>query len=906
MRAVQRDVTRMLKAYSRRAVETWARARGIDPARFPSAGLIDELAETLLTPAALRAALAEISPEEQIALARVKQAKGQMWAEELKAQLAADSVADGDAVISRLMSRGLLFYDRMIEGYGGRVDLWGEGTPVHFPHLWLPHEVGELVTVPRELGRLPLVREPASPPQTVEPSFGVLQRDLYLVLQAVRENPIKLLKSGAVGKRDSQRLLQILPQDGRAGRPAPGSPASPVPAAAGEANDPTAAARAQGAWFEFIWLLVQRAGLTRVDDSRMVVSEEGLRFLRLPEAEQARRLLQAWAHLPEWNEFLRVPTLAFDSAFGDMPAPYQVVAARGTLIELLQRERPYPDWYSFPSLRASVKRYRVGFLIPQRTRVTYYPWQRGKKEDGIPYVGIYLKGVTPRRLLDKQHDWDLVEGAFLQTVFEESLLWLGLVRLGYADGRLATFQLTQRGAAALGLIEATATEPAAPAAPAERTLVVQPNFEVVAYMETAGVPLLVELDRFAERVRLDRVALYRLTRAALYRGLQDGLTLDEVLHILETRNGGPLPQNVAYSLAEWERLYQRIHVQRAVTLVEATDDEELQALRALPELAEAREVAPRILAAPADVDLSRFRRKVQSFDYTAPIANALQFESATRFRVLPGALSPRLRHRLLQLAEPEEARSSKLEARSAEPGASSRSEATPSLEPERSDAEPSEATFTLSREKVASLARSWGWEAIHAFFVAAAKQKPGPELAVTLKGWTGALPAATLASATVLAAPDAAWLDEVMRLPQVEKLIVRRLAPRLALVAEENREGLEAVLAEIGAPPRADDGAAALTAAGKSDEEDGEVLLIGPPRKRRALIEQAIALRRRLVIATMAWSGGKLDVARVDPLRIEGDGSAATLYARMEGYHHEQYYPLNRIQGVRMLDEPIR
>jgi Helicase conserved C-terminal domain len=440
-------------------------------------------------------------------------------------------------------------------------------------------------------------------------------------------------------------------------------------------------------------------------------------------------------------------------------------------------------------------------------------------------------------------------------------------------------------------------------------------------METAGVPLLVELDRFAERVRLDRVALYRLTRATLYRGLQDGLTLDEVLHILETRNGGPLPQNVAYSLAEWERLYQRIHVQRAVTLVEATDDEELQALRALPELAEAREVGPRILAAPADVDLSRFRRKVQSFDYTAPIANALQFESATRFRVLPGALSPRLRHRLLQLAEPEEARSSKLEARSAETGASSRSEAAPSLEPDRvpahgadggrrqervADAEPSEATFTLSRPKVASLARSWGWEAIHAFFVAAAKQKPGPELAVTLKGWTGALPVATLASATVLAAPDAAWLDEVMRLPQVEKLIVRRLAPRLALVAEENRECLEAALAEIGAPPRADDGAAALMAAGKSDEEDGEVLLIGPPRKRRALIEQAIAMRRRLVIATMSWSGGKLDVARVDPLRIEGDGSAATLYARMEGYHHEQYYPLNRIQGVRMLEEPIR
>jgi Helicase conserved C-terminal domain len=892
MRAVQRDVVRMLKAYSRRAVETWARARGIDPDRFRGDGLIEELAETLLTSAALKAALAEISHDERIALARVKQAKGQIWAQELYAQLLADDIAEPDAVVAQLMARGLLFYDRMIEGYGSRVDLWGAGAPVHFPHLWLPHEVSELVTIPSDLGRLPLAREAASPSRVQEPAFGVLQRDLYLILQAVRENPIKLLKSGAVGKRDSQRLLQILPG-----------------AAAGE-SDPTAKARSEGAWFEFLWLLIQRAGLTRVEESRLVVSDDGARFLRLPEAEQARRLLQAWVHLPEWSEFVRVPTLAFDSAFGDIPAPYQVVAARGTLLELLLRERPFPDWYSFPSLLASMKRYRVGFLIPQRTRISHYPWQRGRKEEGMPYVGIYAKGSSPRRLFDKQRDWEHVEGAFLRTVFEESLLWMGLARLGYEDGRLMAFQFTERGAAALGLIEATSVAPAAPgsgpggapahsaAAPAERTLVVQPNFEVVAYMEADGVSLLVELDRFAERVRLDRAALYRLTRASLYRGLQDGLTLADVLRTLETRNGGPLPQNVAYSLAEWERLYQRIHVQRAVTLVEAGDDAELQALRALPELANAREVAPRLLALPPGVELSGLRRRIQAFDYTAPIADVLQFETATRFRVLPGALTPRLRHRLLQLADeatpsselraPRESRSVQHGARSTEHGAAS------------------EASYTLSREKIAQVARSWGWEAIHAFLVGAAKKKPGPELAVTLKGWTGALARATLAPATVLAAPDAAWLDELLRVPEVDQLIARRLAPRLALVTEENRARLEAALAGIGVPPRTEDTAAALTAAGTSDDEEGEVLLIGPPRKRRALIEQAIAMRRRLVIATMAWSGSKLDVARVDPVRIEGEGAGATLYARIEGYRHEHYYPLNRIQGVRMLDEPIR
>ena len=52
--------------------------------------------------------------------------------------------------------------------------------------------------------------------------------------------------------------------------------------------------------------------------------------------------------------------------------------------------------------------------------------------------------------------------------------------------------------------------------------------------------------------------------------------------------------------------------------------------------------------------------------------------------------------------------------------------------------------------------------------------------------------------------------------------------------------------------------------------------------------------------------GGKLAQAKVDPVRIEGERASASLVARMEGVRSEQYYPLNRIQGVRMLDEPTK
>jgi hypothetical protein len=192
------------------------------------------------------------------------------------------------------------------------------------------------------------------------------------------------------------------------------------------------------------------------------------------------------------------------------------------------------------------------------------------------------------------------------------------------------------------------------------------------------------------------------------------------------------------------------------------------------------------------------------------------------------------------------------------------------------------------------------------FLTDAALAAPGPELAVLLKGWAGALAPAALLPVTVLAAPNAAWMDEVIRMPEVQERIVRRLSPTLALVAAADRDALEQALAGLGVPVRGEvDLAAQLASASRADEEAGETLLVGPPRKRRALIEQAIALRRRVVIAQMPYGGSRLDLTTLDPARIEGEGAGAYLYGRGEGSRYEQSYPLNRIVGVRMTDEAI-
>jgi XPB/Ssl2-like helicase family protein len=943
-----RDVGRLIAAYSRRAAETWAQARGLDPQKLRGPVLQKELARLLLASSALKAALAETTDEEQTALARIKLAGGKLPAQELKAQLAIDEVKEPDAAITSLMARGLLYYERSFEGYYGAWELWGSAqtSRMPLPPLWLPSEVNELVTVPDDLGRLPL--EPAPPPSRIrEGSFTTLQRDLYLLLQALRENPVKLLKSGGVSKRDSERLLKILPATG------------------GAADDPTAGARTQGAWFHFLWFLIQAAELLHEEPGRMSVSPARLQFLSLDETQQALVLLRAWPKLLEWNEFLRIPTIQTEHdiygdlgvdalsfggfGFGDLPSPPQIAGARLMLMELFLREHPYPGWHSFTSLMASMQRFQVNFLIPRSDVQMLMPWgMRGGKEDRR-YRGFFARDSKPRRYFDKDKDWNLVEGAFLRNLLEEPLLWLGIVRLGYQGDELVAFEVTERGAVAIGLIEPPAAPAARPQAGREspstqRALVVQPNFEVVVYPEVAGIALLVELDRFAERVSMDRAALYRLTRAGLCRGLQEGLTLAGIMRTLERHNAGPLPQNVAYSLAEWERLFSRIHVHRAVSLIEADDDAELAALRALPQLADAREIAPRLLLVPPGATVIALPQKPEILDYTAPITHALEFETPTRLRVLQP--SPRLLHRLHQIAEPIDGvhhgageprlgreadsgggRTPGEDTEGARRGATRKgrrtavSEAEPAGRSSSSDVSPETSVpppcppclrgeppsvFELSPGKVARAGKWWRWEAIHAFLASAARSQPPVELAVRLRGWAGEMAGAAVAPLLLLAAPSAEWLDQVLLVPEIKPLLLYRLSPTLAMVLEANRPRLEAALAELGIAVGGEVSVSGLiTSAERAEAEAGEFLLVGPPRKRRALLEQAIAARRRVMLADVSYTG-RLNQTKVDPLRIEGEGAGAALVARMDGYRYEHRYPLNRIQGVRMLDEPVK
>jgi len=169
---------------------------------------------------------------------------------------------------------------------------------------------------------------------------------------------------------------------------------------------------------------------------------------------------------------------------------------------------------------------------------------------------------------------------------------LGLVDTDDEDAPTA-FRLAAGGLLVMSNTSLDVEEP-----PAGR-LIVQPNFELVVLAPVSEV-LLISLDRFAERTGLERIAQYRLTKASVTRAIQMGLHAETIRQVLEQASGREIPQNVEYSLMEWERQARRIELWRGAVLLEVDDPALLDTLfadeQARPLLG--RRLTPMLLEVP--------------------------------------------------------------------------------------------------------------------------------------------------------------------------------------------------------------------------------------------------------------------------------------------------------------------
>lgn len=316
----------------------------------------------------------------------------------------------------------------------------------------------------------------------------------------------------------------------------------------------------------FLRLLIMRLGLLHERNGAIYPAPHASAeaYFALPFAERARRCFRLWLETPFWNELNYLPGIALRPAPGPLdPAHPEVVRARAMLMEqVMQVQTGVPGTLSTFIARAKL---HIPYLL--------FPREYGARADRYS-IGSNPYGLDFRLKhgwLTHREGWYLVEGGFIRAVFSGPLRWLRLVEV---DEDADTFVLLpafkhithEDDGGAPGDGRALPVGTREDAYETWGKLVVQPNFELVA-LAPVSETLLLRLDRFAERVRLEQVAQYRLTRASVTRAVQAGMTAEDILRTLE-QAAGSVPQNVYYSVKEWERHARRVELWPRMTLIE--------------------------------------------------------------------------------------------------------------------------------------------------------------------------------------------------------------------------------------------------------------------------------------------------------------------------------------------------
>lgn len=357
------------------------------------------------------------------------------------------------------------------------------------------------------------------------------QRDLYLCWRwAAESRGIGLTSRGYVTRPALRRLRAALA--GASGQPAADDDDL------GEAQDPR---------LLFLRRLAQRLGLLRDGEGVLVACEREMmaRYVAHPLAERLRICVRVWSAGGWWPD---VPDARTPPPRLMAPAPPRLALARRRLLDSLMR-LPTGERQSLPSARAEAR--------TRHTGATARPRHPGHS---LPTAG------EP-------------EAATRYAALTGPLAWLGLVALGGGEpGTSSPTDYTPLPALPAALASAGPLEDDI-ALEVSGRVVVQPNFEIVAYPPLTA-PALLLLDTCAERTALDLTARYRLTRASIAGARVEGWTAADIARRLKALASAPLPANVGVTLADWERHVERVSVSDGVTLLEVRDVSLLDALLA--------------------------------------------------------------------------------------------------------------------------------------------------------------------------------------------------------------------------------------------------------------------------------------------------------------------------------------
>jgi hypothetical protein len=324
-------------------------------------------------------------------------------------------------------------------------------------------------------------------------------------------------------------------------------------------------------------------------------------------------------------------------------------------------------------------------------------------------------------------------------------------------------RLTAAGRWLLGLGQA-------PPAPATfpKTLLVQPNLEIIAYRQGLTPALIARLTKFARWKTLGAACLLQLEPETVYRALELGESFDSLSRALEQHGTRATPQPVLDSLRTWSNKRDRITVYPSAALLEfATAADLNEAIsRGLPATRLSDTLA--LVASEDQVEFRHFRL-AGTRDYALPPERCVEVEDDGV------TLAVDLSRSDLML-ETELPRFAELVERATSAG-KRRYRLTP-------------ASLARARAEGMTIA------ALEAWFTQRTGEAVTPAARLLLTG--AQLSAPELRRHLVLHVESAEVADGLMQWPGTRGLISERLGPTALSVAAEHLPALTAKLAEIG------------------------------------------------------------------------------------------------------------
>lgn len=294
-------------------------------------------------------------------------------------------------------------------------------------------------------------------------------------------------------------------------------------------------------------------------------------FLAEPPGDRLSRLCRAWLESASWSELALVAGTGgpfhFRGRIGGYvdkaPLLIQHVARLRRLVARLLALLGHDMWYDTSSFSATIDGLAASAL-PDRPE--------GWSPETFGHLMWWLADRgSPRQplALDQPMVRTRVHATLVSAMLHGPLNWLGLVDLGTEGNEPEVFRVTPGAGVVLG--RCTPTGHLSPAWPGSLVVGDDASVTVRAGMPDGDVHTL--LARVGQLVQGSAGGLrYRLTADRAQTAFDDGLSGPDVLRFLEERSSGSLPSNVRSTLERWWSDYGSVRLYDDLTLIELSAD----------------------------------------------------------------------------------------------------------------------------------------------------------------------------------------------------------------------------------------------------------------------------------------------------------------------------------------------